>query len=609
LLLLAASLLAESQESEKSLPIGFTAEELTRLNEIGINHTRTSPPNGDVRNVPEWERSQGVIIRWPLGLPVSLVAAFSQTVKVTTIVANSSTQASAISSYTAGGVNLANCDWLFASTNSYWTRDYGPWFIFDSDGDLAIVDPIYNRPRPLDDVIPQKVGLAWGLSVYGFSLNHTGGNHMCDGLGMSMSSRLVYEENPTLTPHQVDSMMFAYLGNQYTVLDYVESGGIHHIDCSAKLLDPTTILVKDSPVGSESHNALNECARILSEQMGPYGRPYTVVRVYCPTGTAYTNSIILNNKVFVPTFSSAAADSAALNVYRAAMPGYQVLPFNGSWLDDDAIHCRAMGVPDSNMLYIRHVPLFDTGDTLGNHLVGIHIHDHSDAGLIMDSLKIFYNVTGGGKASFLSTPLYSTADPDSFYGYIPAQNGGTSVSYFIQSADLSGRVETHPFMGALGAHRFRINMAPQIVSEDSLICRGGSTFGYYPQIVDGDDSVHQITYIGYPAWMTVRHDSLVGVAPDSSFITGFTVRVSDEITAAEQPVGVWVYLCGDADRNGMVNISDAVSLISYIFSGGPAPDPLSAGDGDCNDMVNITDAVYLISYIFSGGAQPCATCP
>jgi hypothetical protein len=69
------------------------------------------------------------------------------------------------------------------------------------------------------------------------------------------------------------------------------------------------------------------------------------------------------------------------------------------------------------------------------------------------------------------------------------------------------------------------------------------------------------------------------------------------------------YVCGDADGNGIVNISDAVYLISYIFGGGSDPDPLLSGDADCNQIVNISDAVYLISYIFGGGSAPCAACP
>jgi hypothetical protein len=69
------------------------------------------------------------------------------------------------------------------------------------------------------------------------------------------------------------------------------------------------------------------------------------------------------------------------------------------------------------------------------------------------------------------------------------------------------------------------------------------------------------------------------------------------------------YVCGDADRSGAANISDAVYLISFIFGGGPAPAPEAAGDADCNEIVNISDAVYLIAYIFGGGTEPCAGCP
>ncbi len=68
------------------------------------------------------------------------------------------------------------------------------------------------------------------------------------------------------------------------------------------------------------------------------------------------------------------------------------------------------------------------------------------------------------------------------------------------------------------------------------------------------------------------------------------------------------FLCGDADGNAIVNISDAVFLVGYIFGGGSAPEPLLAADADCNSIVNISDAVYLIAYIFGGGPVPCEGC-
>ncbi len=64
---------------------------------------------------------------------------------------------------------------------------------------------------------------------------------------------------------------------------------------------------------------------------------------------------------------------------------------------------------------------------------------------------------------------------------------------------------------------------------------------------------------------------------------------------------------GDADGNTILTISDVVYLISYIFGGGPTPNPYAvcSGDANCDCIVSISDAVYLINFIFSGGPTPC----
>jgi hypothetical protein len=75
--------------------------------------------------------------------------------------------------------------------------------------------------------------------------------------------------------------------------------------------------------------------------------------------------------------------------------------------------------------------------------------------------------------------------------------------------------------------------------------------------------------------------------------------------------GAWVRVChllGDVNNDNIVNISDAVYLIAWIFGGGPEPIPdVLAGDTDCSGFTNISDVVAIISYIF--GAQPfCQVC-
>lgn len=108
------------------------------------------------------------------------------------------------------------------------------------------------------------------------------------------------------------------------------------------------------------------------------------------------------------------------------------------------------------------------------------------------------------------------------------------------------------------------------------------------------------TITGTPSFNATYYFTFMCMDSDM-LIKADTISVS--ITVLDPP-----YTCGDADGNNLVTISDAVYLISYIFSGGPAPDPIESADADCNSLVTISDAVYLISYIFSGGPAPCAAC-
>jgi hypothetical protein len=65
------------------------------------------------------------------------------------------------------------------------------------------------------------------------------------------------------------------------------------------------------------------------------------------------------------------------------------------------------------------------------------------------------------------------------------------------------------------------------------------------------------------------------------------------------------YVCGDANSDESVNVSDAVSIINYVFIGGVPPSPLVAGDVNCDGTCNVSDAVAIINYVFIGGYDPC----
>jgi hypothetical protein len=64
------------------------------------------------------------------------------------------------------------------------------------------------------------------------------------------------------------------------------------------------------------------------------------------------------------------------------------------------------------------------------------------------------------------------------------------------------------------------------------------------------------------------------------------------------------FIRGDANGDGVIDISDVVYLLNYLFVHGPAPVPLEAGDATCDGVVDASDVVYLIKYLFVNGPPP-----
>ena len=444
------------------LPIEKTPWEIEHEHLFPIIYPTDEPPPQPALNPAEWEPMTGVLIRYPLAIPLILVAEMAEDVEVMTIVASEAQLQTAYNQYNNYGVNINNCTWLIAPTNTCYTRDYGPWYIFDGEGNQGIINHIYNRPsRPDDNRIPRVLGDSLGIPVYGLPLIHTGGNYMSDGMGVGMSTRLVLDENPELFPAEVDSIMLEYLGlDPYHKLEYIQSGGIHHIDCWAKLLHPGRILVKrlDPP-----NSLLEARAEYFASLVSPYGRPYEVVRIDCISSTPYTNALILNNKVLVPLFNNP-LDEQAMHTWEEAMPGYEVLGFTHGWSSNDALHCRTMGITDRYMLRIVHIPLHDRENTGGDYLVEALVHPYSDQSLLPGSPELLWKTEGG----FYTSVTMTYAVGDTYTAFIPEQPDGTDIYYYISAEDESGRQENHPYIGDGNPHHFFVGLdtVPPIVEFD-----------------------------------------------------------------------------------------------------------------------------------------------
>jgi agmatine/peptidylarginine deiminase len=449
----------------------------------GITTTRRDPA-GPVRMIAEWEPAHGTLIRWPLGIPMSLVRELAADDTLYTLVEGAGAENSARSSFESGGVNLDHVRFIQAQVYSMWTRDWGPQCIFDGNGQMGITDPWFdgypwvpgcnNKLAPADDsprtgtrgyeeddVINGTVATALGLSLHQLPAYCTGGNIMTDGHGRAFSTQQMLDEN---APHMSNSQFFdrteSYLGiTDYQILANPEIHGIQHIDCYAKLLDEETVLVKEVPSWHPEYACVETLASAFAALTTCYGRPYNVIRIWCAPYSgdrvaAYTNSLILNHKVLVPTFGLA-ADTDALATYSQAMPGYEVIGFDyGSWYYYDALHCRTMGIFDRGMLRIWHRRLNAIVSSTTCHRILAEIDDRSETGLVPGAQKVRWRLAG--QTGWIEIPLSPTVG-DSFQADIPGQPPATQVEYYLTASDQSGRTETAPRTAPDGFYSFQVD--------------------------------------------------------------------------------------------------------------------------------------------------------
>ena len=434
------------------------------------NFGSTTPPSKPVRTMAEWEELDGIIITWTsYQIILRQIVDYAQEEGKVYIVCSDS---NSVKSYlTSGGVPLTNLKFLIAPFNSVWVRDYGPWCVYsDIIDSLYLVDWIYNRPRPLDDVIPGLFAANQNIPLYQmtqapYNFTATGGNFMTDALGKGFSSKLILIENPTKTEAQIDTMMRMFMGiNPYIKMDNLPYDGIHHIDMHMKLLDEETLLVGQYPLGvSDGPQIELNLQYILNNFQTCYGRPFKVVRILMPpdaqgrypnTGgdyRTYTNSVIVNKTVIVPTYAPQ-YDTTALRIYKEAMPGYNVVGINSNQMITalGAIHCITKEIGVREPILISHPKIRTTASFTNAYEVKSFIKTRSGVA----SAEVYWSIDT--TQGFTSIPMVENA-PDTFVANIPLQSLNTKVFYYISALSNSNKTITKPLTSPKGAYQFIVD--------------------------------------------------------------------------------------------------------------------------------------------------------
>jgi len=474
------TLLVTLHAQNQILPRYLTAEEKNRLPFYTPPHFPgeiTDPPPYPVRTMAEWEELQGILITWTSFQSIlAQIVDYAQEECSVYIVCSDS---NSVKTYlTNASIPPDNIQYIVTNYNSIWIRDYGPWTAYsDSTDTLNIIDWIYNRPRPYDDLIPGVFANLIGAPHFStttppYNLTHSGGNFMTDGHGTGFSSKLILQENPGKTEAEIDTIMKKFMGiNTYIKMDVLPYDVIHHIDMHMKLLDEETLLVGEYPSGVSDGPQIEANLHYIQNNFKTcYGRDFKVVRIPMPPDQlgrypsnggdyrTYTNSMIVNKTVIIPTYEYQ-YDTTAFRIYREAMPGYNIVGIQCNSIVPllGTIHCIVKEVGAYQPVHISHAALYDQPDSSQSYPVITRIRSSSG----IQQAELFW--TTDTSAGFSSIAMVNSGQ-DSFYAEIPGQTAESKVYYYISAELNSGKTRTKPLTAPRGYFSFNILPATGIQS-------------------------------------------------------------------------------------------------------------------------------------------------
>jgi hypothetical protein len=132
---------------------------------------------------------------------------------------------------------------------------------------------------------------------------------------------------------------------------------------------------------------------------------------------------------------------------------------------------------------------------------------------------------------------------------------------------------------------------------------------FFPQenqpvrFLEGSDEwvvlVWEIEDAGFRSFQQGTSDFRLGVTDGGSLC----LDKVEVIFGTAGPVGPQFHR-GDSNADGVINITDGIFVLNFLFLGGPGPDCQEAANPNDDGTINITDGIFVLNYLFLGGPPP-----
>ena len=458
---------------------------LTRLEQKSTNLNLTiepssPPPFTTPRTMAEWEENQGILLSWgneeytneKHDVLCEIIANVLQetNIDIYLVCKNSNTVAQYL--LNTHSIQSPRIKYLIEpNLLTIWSRDFGPVTIYGNYVDsLSFMDwRYYFIAENSDGEVPQLLADYLGIERYenngdgDFNGIFEGGNFMCDGLSTAFSTR-AYDNTFEAYNGISSSRWLNIVPLPFPSPNYYNTP---HIDIFMKLLDEETILIGRFNSGDNDYGLnddINASINLIqTEYETHFGRKYKIEIIPMPAPTyyngyygrdlvfrSYTNSLIINNLVLVPTYNDV-RDAEAIAVYETLMPGYTIVPINCSALDGSAgaIHCVTMGIGAASPIYFEHEEIRadnpeENVDSTGPYKIITTLKSQTS---ITNASLYWSNSPGTG---YQQLPLVNYGN-DNYLAYIPPQAAGNNVYYYL-SVSNGQKTITKPIPAADGGY-------------------------------------------------------------------------------------------------------------------------------------------------------------
>ncbi len=279
------------------------------------------------------------------------------------------------------GANLERVSFHAWPTDRGWTRDSGPIFVCNGQGEVGITNWRFNGWAKyddwrLDDLLPGRVAELFGLPEWQPAIEVDGetrrivlegGSIDTNGQGILLTTEEcllseVQQRNPGVGRAQMEQVFHDFLGIDKVIWlgCGVAGDDTHgHVDDISRFVGPETIVTAVEPdVRDANHAPLKENLERLKAARTLDGKQFTVVELPLPRPVifrgqrlpaSYANFYIANGVVLMPTFHDP-NDRVALNTLAEVYPGREVIGIHGVDLvwGLGTLHCMTQQQPDGN---------------------------------------------------------------------------------------------------------------------------------------------------------------------------------------------------------------------------------------------------------------------